>query len=59
MNTDNTAKVLNEYLSQDAILKYPGSTAGFGINYLFDHDYKAVYVEARAPVLQDTRRRGI
>jgi hypothetical protein len=59
MNIDNTAIVLKEYLPQYAILKYPRSTAGLEINYLFDHDYKAVYVEARIPLPQDTRGRGI
>jgi len=49
MNTDNTATAFKEYLSQDAILKYTRATAGLEINYLFDHDYKVVYVEALAP----------
>jgi hypothetical protein len=49
MNTDNTAIALKEYLSQDAFLKYTGATAGLEINYLFDHDYNAIYVEALAP----------
>ena len=35
-----------EYTSQDAILKYTKATAGFGISYLLDHDYKAVYLDA-------------
>jgi len=48
MNTDNTAIALKEYPSQDAILKYTGATAGLEINYLFNHDYNAIYVEALA-----------
>ena len=35
-----------EYTSTDAITKYTRRTAGFGINYLLDRDYKAVYLEA-------------
>jgi SAM-dependent methyltransferase len=35
-----------EYTSRDAILKYTRATAGFGISYLLDHDYKQVYLEA-------------
>ena len=35
-----------EYTSRDAILKYTKATAGFGISYLLDHDYKQVYLEA-------------
>ncbi len=35
-----------EYTSPDAILKYTMATAGFGISYLLDHDYKTVYLEA-------------
>ena len=35
-----------EYTCDDAIVKYTRRTAGFGINYLLDHDYKAVYLDA-------------
>ena len=35
-----------EYTSQDAILKYTRATAGYGIGYLLDHDYKAIYLAA-------------
>ena len=31
-----------EYTSHEAIVKYTRATAGFGISYLLDHDYKAV-----------------
>ena len=41
-----TDKFLRQYTSQDEILKYTRATAGFGISYLLDHDYKAVYLEA-------------
>ena len=36
----------DEYTSRDAILKYTRATAGFGISYLLDHDYKKVYVDS-------------
>jgi SAM-dependent methyltransferase len=35
-----------EYTSQEAILKYTRATAGSGIAYLLDHDYKQVYLDA-------------
>jgi hypothetical protein len=41
-----TDAVFQEYTSQDAILKYTKATAGFGIGYLLDRDYKQVYLEA-------------
>lgn len=46
MNTDSTDTFLSEYTSQDAIVKYTRATAGFGISYLLENDYKAVYDEA-------------
>jgi SAM-dependent methyltransferase len=49
--TNNSAETetdtfFREYTSRDAILKYTKATAGFGISYLLDHDYKAVYLDA-------------
>src|SRR6266545_1855449 len=41
-----TDPFFREYTSQDAILKYTKATAGFGISYLLDHDYKTVYLDA-------------
>ena len=35
-----------EYTSQHAILKYSKATAGSGISYLLEHDYKNVYLSA-------------
>jgi SAM-dependent methyltransferase len=35
-----------EYTSQAAIAKYSRATAGCGISYLLDHDYKEIYLEA-------------
>jgi SAM-dependent methyltransferase len=48
-----------EYTSQDAILKYTRATAGFGISYLLDHDYKTVYLEAIKRLPQQVRQHGI
>jgi SAM-dependent methyltransferase len=47
--TNNSAEkdtFFREYTSRDAILKYTKATAGFGISYLLDHDYKAIYLDA-------------
>ena len=48
-----------EYTSTDAILKYARGTAGFGISYLLDHDYKTIYLEALNRLPQQTRQNGI
>jgi SAM-dependent methyltransferase len=48
-----------EYTSPDAIAKYTRATAGFGINYLLDHDYKSVYLKALDYLPQQTRQQGI
>src|SRR5438034_8858680 len=48
-----------EYTSQDAILKYTKATAGFGISYLLDHDYKTVYLEALRHLPQHIRQQPI
>jgi SAM-dependent methyltransferase len=48
-----------EYTSQDAILKYTKATAGFGISYLLDHDYKQVYLEALKRLPQQVTQSGI
>jgi SAM-dependent methyltransferase len=37
---------LNEYNSQDAVLKYSTKTAGQGVNYLIEHEYARVYDKA-------------
>jgi len=44
----DTDSFFREYTSQEAILKYTRATAGFGISYLLDHDYKNVYLQALA-----------
>ena len=48
-----------EYTSQDAILKYTRATAGHGISYLLDHDYKKVYLEALSYLPAEIKRQGI
>ena len=48
-----------EYTSGDAILKYTGATAGFGISYLLDHDYKTVYLQALDQLSEEVRHSGI
>jgi SAM-dependent methyltransferase len=64
MSTDDRvqsidAAFFDEYTSQDAILKYTRATAGFGIGYLLDHEYKDVYCQAldRLPAL--VKERGV
>jgi len=54
-----TDTFFQEYTSQDAILKYSRTTAGFGISYLLDHDYKAVYLEALGQLPPEVRQGGI
>lgn len=46
LTTSQNDAFFREYTSQDAILKYTKATAGFGISYLLDHDYKKVYLDA-------------
>ena len=61
-NTDKfmeTNAFLDQYTSENEISKYTRATAGSGINYLLDHDYKAVYLEALNLLPQQTSQRGI
>jgi SAM-dependent methyltransferase len=60
--TNDSAKTdtfFREYTSHDAILKYTKATAGFGISYLLDHDYKAVYLDALRHLSVPAEPRGI
>jgi SAM-dependent methyltransferase len=50
---------LDEYTSEKEILKYTRTTAGSGINYLLDHDYKKLYLEALNFLPQQTYQSGI
>jgi len=54
-----TDAFFQEYTSHDAIRKYSRTTAGFGISYLLDHDYKAVYLEALGQLPPEARQRGL
>jgi len=46
MTTVTNDAFLAEYTSRNAILTYSRATAGLGISYLLDHDYKDVYLQA-------------
>ena len=48
-----------QYTSQDEIAKYSRRTAGHGINYLLNNDYKAVYLEALHHLSPALWREGI
>jgi len=48
-----------EYTSPAAIAKYSRATAGCGISYLLDHDYKEVYLEAVRLLPADIQHGGI
>ena len=50
---------LRQYTSQNEILKYTRATAGFGISYLLNHDYKAIYLEALTFLPQQAKEHGI
>lgn len=56
--TDSGA-FFREYTSHDAILKYSRATAGCGISYLLEHDYKDVYLEALRLLPAGILERGI
>jgi len=48
-----------QYTSHGEILKYTKATAGFGINYLLELDYKTVYLNALNFLPRQTREHGI
>jgi SAM-dependent methyltransferase len=54
-----TNAFLEQYTSENEISKYTRATAGSGINYLLDHDYKAVYLEAVGLLPRQIRQDGI
>ena len=61
-NTDkfmDTNAYLDQYTSENEISKYTSATAGSGINYLLDHDYKEVYLQALNFLPQQTCQSGI
>jgi SAM-dependent methyltransferase len=48
-----------EYTSPEAISKYTPATAGCGIGYLLENDYKTVYLQALDLLPRPTKERGI
>lgn len=54
-----TDAFFDEYTSQNAIVTYSRTTAGYGISYLLDHDYKRIYLEALGLLPSDVRKRGV
>jgi SAM-dependent methyltransferase len=53
------ALFFDEYTSQQAILKYTRATAGYGISYLLEHDYRNVYSQALDRLPPEIKREGI
>ncbi len=49
----------SEYTSREAILKYTRASAGCGISFLLDHDYKKVYLDSIKHLPNEQRKRGI
>ena len=48
-----------EYTSPEAISKYTRATAGYGISYLLDHDYKEVYLRALNLLSDQAKKHGL
>jgi SAM-dependent methyltransferase len=59
MTPTQNDQFFQEYTSPEAIVKYTKATAGSGISYLLDHDYKRVYFEALELLPVEVRQRGI
>lgn len=53
------AEYFREYTSAEAISKYTSATAGEGISYLLEHDYKDVYLDALALLPPPVAERGL
>src|SRR5262245_48418007 len=53
------AEYFKEYTSAEAISKYTRATAGHGISYLLDHDYKDVYLRAFGSLPDSVKKRAI
>src|SRR6476660_1732023 len=53
------AEYFKEYTSPEAISKYTRATAGYGISYLLDHDYKEVYLRALDLLSDQAKSRGV
>src|SRR6266480_3176557 len=48
-----------EYTSPEALSKYTRATAGYGISYLLDHDYKEVYLRALDLLSDQAKKHGL
>src|SRR5438874_8548105 len=48
-----------EYTSPEALSKYTRATAGYGISYLLDHDYKEVYLCALDLLSDQAKKHGL
>ena len=59
MTTITNESYWREDTSKNAILTYSRATAGFGISYLLDHDYKDVYLDALSCLPSQIRENGI
>jgi hypothetical protein len=62
MGTNSPVKTdafFREYISPGAILKYTRATAGAGISWLLDGDYKDVYFQALKLLPADMKRRPL
>ena len=57
--TINENVFFEEYTSHEALVKYTRATAGYGISYLLDRDYKRVYLDAIRQLPQGALRRGV
>src|SRR5207248_11074536 len=53
------AEFFKEYTSPEAISKYTRATAGYGISYLLDHDYKEVYLRALDLLSDQAKKHGL
>ena len=59
MTTATNDAFFDEYTSSNAILTYSRGTAGLGISYLLDHDYKDIYLQALALLPTGVVEQGI
>jgi SAM-dependent methyltransferase len=59
MKTNEIDPFFKEYTAQDAVLKYSKATAGYGISYLLEHDYKDVYIDALGRLPVSVQKEGL
>lgn len=58
MSSNSSETFYREYTSFGVTAKYTKATAGAGISYLLDHDYREIYAEASGLVPKDSIRAG-